>query len=100
MDTGEWEQEFAEARRRLVESSDFHALRGGGHNLKNGAVLTSVSDVPFELSLKCVHCGVAFWFENAAWSTGGMAEWHISSISRADASIVCSAIAAAFHRQH
>jgi hypothetical protein len=99
MDVSEWEQEFAEARRRLCESSDFHALRSRGHDLKNGVVLTSVSDVPFEMSLKCVHCRVAFWFENAAWSTGGIGEWQISSISLQQASVPCFALAKGFHHQ-
>jgi hypothetical protein len=99
MDTGEWEQEFAEARQRLLESNDFHLLSSRGHNLKNGVVLTSVSDVPFEVSLKCISCGVAFWFENAAWSTGGTAEWHITSVSMRDASAACSALVMAFRSE-
>jgi hypothetical protein len=47
--------------------------------------------VPFEVSLKCIYCGIAFWFENAEWAVGGMAEWHISSISKQEASGVCGA---------
>ena len=93
MDTGVWEEEFAEARQRLLESTDFHILRNRGHALANGVVLTSVSDVPFEVSLKCIYCGIVFWFENAEWATGGVAEWHISSISKQDASDICSALA-------
>lgn len=99
MDAGEWEEEFTEARQRLLESSDFYTLRRRGHHLKNGVVLTSVSEVPFEMSLKCVHCGVAFWFENAAWSTGGIAQWQISSISLEQASMPCHALAKGLHHQ-
>jgi hypothetical protein len=89
MDTFRWGSEFSEARQRLSASSDFHTLRGRGHDLKDGAVLTSVSDVPFEMSFKCVDCGVAFWFENVSWSSGGMADWHLSSCSQGDASHFC-----------
>jgi hypothetical protein len=92
MEGGVWEEEFTEAWQWLVESTDFHALQTRGHDLKNGVVLTSVSDVPFEVSLKCMYCGIVFWFENAEWATGGMAEWHISSISKQDASDICSAL--------
>jgi hypothetical protein len=93
MHSGDWEPEFNGARQRLFDSSDFQTLRSHGHDLKDGAVLTSVSDVPFEISLKCSHCKVAFWFENAAWSTGGIARWQVSEISREDASMMCSALA-------
>ncbi|HJU12707.1 MAG TPA: hypothetical protein VJ728_17615 [Candidatus Binataceae bacterium] len=95
MDAGEWEAEFTEARRRLLESNDFRSLISRGHDLKNSVVLTSVSNVPFEVSFKCIYCDVAFWFENAAWSTGGEAEWYISSISKLDAITTCRAIAVA-----
>jgi hypothetical protein len=91
MDTGEWEDEFTEARRRLFKSSDCHILRSRGHALKNGAVLTSVSDVPLEMSMKCTHCGVTFWFENTAWSTGGIGPWRLSCISPEKASVLCHA---------
>jgi hypothetical protein len=96
MNTGEWEQEFTEAGQRLLESSDFHTLCSRGHDLKNGVVLTSVSDVPFEMSLKCIRCGVAFWFENAAWSTGGIARWQVSSVSHEQASKPCHVLANRF----
>ena len=89
MDAGVWEEEFAEARQRLLESGEFCALLGRGHDLKNAVVLTSVSDVPFEVSLKCIHCGIVFWFENAQWSTGGAAEWRISSTSSREADLIC-----------
>ena len=92
MDAGVWEEEFAQARERLLDSRDFHDLRSRGHDLKNGVVLTSVSDVPFEMSVKCIHCGMVFWFENAEWSTGGMAKWRFSSTSIQHASSICSAL--------
>jgi hypothetical protein len=91
MDAGVWEEDFAEARQRLLESTDFHLLRSRGHNLKNAVVLTSVSDVPFEVSLKCIYCGIVFWFENDEWSTGSVS-WHLSSISKQDAREICTAL--------
>src|SRR3974377_1479751 len=99
MDAVEWEEEFAEAGQRLLESSDFRTLRSRGHDLKNRVVLTSVSDVPFEMSLKCVQCGVAFWFAHTGWSTGGIAQWQISSISLEQASAACYELAMGFHHQ-
>jgi hypothetical protein len=95
MDAGIWEEEFAEARQQLLQSTDFNILRGRGHDLRNAVILTSVSDVPFEVSLKCICCGVTFWFANAGWSTGGISEWRISSISVKDASAGCVALAMA-----
>ncbi len=91
MDTGKWGLEFTETRQRLVESIDFRAICSRGHDLKDGVVLTSVSDVPFEMSFKCADCGGVFWFGNAAWSTGGIADWSISSESREAASDSCTA---------
>jgi hypothetical protein len=91
MNTGKWGLEFTEARQRLLESDDFNVLRERGHDLRDGVVLTSVSDVPFEMSFKCNECRTAFWFENAAWSTGGIAEWHLSAASREVAGQVCAA---------
>jgi hypothetical protein len=92
MDAGEWEEEFTEARRWLLRSLDCHSLQSRGHDLMNGVVLTSVSNVPFEVSLKCRYCGVAFWFKNADWSVGGMTEWQLSSISRKDAIGKCDGL--------
>jgi hypothetical protein len=92
MDAGVWEQEFAQARRQLVASSDFLSLRSHGHELKNGVVLTAISDVPFEVSLKCIYCAKVFWFENTEWSTGGMAKWRISSNSMKDVSSISPAL--------
>jgi hypothetical protein len=91
MDIGKWESEFIEARQQLLESSDFYRLSSRGHDLIDGVVLTSVSDVPFEMSLKCVRCGIAFWFDNVSWSTGGISTWQISSISREAAGRTCGA---------
>jgi hypothetical protein len=92
MDSNEWGLEFTDARQRLVESSDFHTLRSHSHQLKDGVVLTSVSDLPFEMSFKCINCGEAFWFENAAWSTGGISQWRLSRHSREEADHLCRAI--------
>jgi hypothetical protein len=89
MEAGEWEPEFNEARQRLLESRDFDTLCGRGHILRNGVVLTSVSDSPFEMSLKCMRCGTVFWFANAGWSTGGPVHWQISSTSVRQASMPC-----------
>jgi hypothetical protein len=82
MDAGCWEEAFSEARRRLLECGDCALLRDCGHELKDGAVLTSVSEVPFEMSLKCGRCGEAYWFENLAWTTGGAAQWQFNRESR------------------
>jgi hypothetical protein len=91
MDAGVWEGQFAEARQRLLESGEFCALLGRGHDLKSAVVLTSVSDVPFEVGLKCIHCCLVFWFENAQWSTGGAAKWRISSASSGEVNFICGA---------
>jgi len=77
-----WGIEFARARQRLLECADFKTQQRVGHQLKEGAVLTSVSDVPFEMSFKCALCGVIFWFENVAWRWGGAARWRLSEESR------------------
>jgi hypothetical protein len=82
MDPASWGVEFGDARKRLVKCPDFRLLRGRGHELKDGVVLTSVSDAPFEMSFKCARCGGAFWFENLAWHTGGVAQWRLNGPSR------------------
>jgi hypothetical protein len=89
MDTGEQKDEFSQARRLLLKSGSFNLLRSRGHALRHGAVLTSVSDVPLEMSVKCIDCGVTFWLENVAWSTGGIGPWRLSCISQETASLVC-----------
>lgn len=77
-----WGAKFGEARKKLTGCDDFLRLRERGHELKDGVVLTSVSDAPFEMSVKCVRCGGAFWFENPAWRTGGGARWRLNEQSR------------------
>jgi hypothetical protein len=89
--------DFSEARRRLLDSADYRALGERGHTLRDGAVLTSVSRVPFEMRCKCAGCGTAFWFENMAWSSGGGVEWRLSNHSRGATPEPCSAIAAERH---
>jgi hypothetical protein len=82
MDAASWGAEFGEARKRLNGCADFLQLKDRGHQLKEGAVLTSVSDAPFEMSVKCERCGGVFWFENLAWRTGGGARWRLNEPSR------------------
>src|SRR5713101_4700198 len=77
-----WGIEFARARQRLLECADFETQQRVGHQLKEGAVLTSISEVPFEMSFKCALCGVIFWFENVAWRWGGAARWRLIGGSR------------------
>ena len=85
-----WGREFTEARQHLLECTDFVAVRDRGHELKDGVVLTSVSDLPFEMSFKCVRCGEAFWFENLAWHTGGIAQWRFNAETREHANCACN----------
>jgi len=92
MDIDRWRMEFTEARQRLFASIDFVSLHSRGHHLEDGVVLTSVSDVPFEMSIKCHECGVVWWFENMAWSTGGIAEWRLSDSSREASGSICAAM--------
>jgi hypothetical protein len=70
---------FTEARQKLVECRDFARLREARHKLTDGVVLTSVSDVPFEMSFKCMQCAEVFWFENLSWREGGFAEWRLDT---------------------
>ena len=69
---------FTEARQELVRCPDFVRLREARHQLADGVVLTSVSDVPFEMSFKCTQCAEVFWFENLSWREGGFAEWRLT----------------------
>jgi len=55
---GAREEEFSEARRRLLECGDCALPRDCGYELKDGAVMTSVSEVPFEMSWKCPNVAV------------------------------------------
>jgi|SRR5271155_2702079 len=75
---------LAEARRRLRECDDFAAQIRLGHDLKDGAILTSVTDNPFEMSCKCARCGVTLWFENR-----GPAQWRLHQESRACGAKIC-----------
>jgi hypothetical protein len=86
-----WGKRFNETRRRLIESHDFENLRDVGHELKDGVVLTSVGDMPFEMSFKCTLCGKAFWFENPASDTGGIAQWRFSQETSEAAKEICAA---------
>jgi hypothetical protein len=85
----EWFQSFAESRRRLTESGDFSRLIDGRHELVEGAVLTSVTDLPFEMSFKCTRCKSVFWFENLSWREGGLANWRLNDESEAVARRRC-----------
>jgi hypothetical protein len=69
----------AAARHKLTASSAFARLVAAGHDLAAGAVLTSVSTIPFEMSFKCTRCGSIFWFENLSWREGGFDEWYSSA---------------------
>ena len=88
--TGNWGAEFTETRRLLWECAGVEALWRAGHELADGAVLTSVSDVPFEMSLKCGACGGMFWFKNSGWESGQPAQWRLSELSAADAERRCT----------
>ncbi len=92
-----WGKEFEKTRRRLTESADFAALRDAGHDLKDGVVLTSVSDVPFEMSFKCVACAAVFWFENLSWENRRIAAWRLNDESRAALAAGCFAVAHVAH---
>jgi len=92
MDAARFGLELARARARLVESADFTALGERGHQLQDGAVLTSVSEVPFEMSFRCRPCAATFWFENLSWRTGGAARWRLIDESREGAQEPCGAI--------
>jgi hypothetical protein len=91
MDAARFGTELARARGRLVESADFTALGEHGHQLRDGAVLTSVSEVPFEMSFRCGRCTAMFWFENLGWRTGGAARWRLIDESRERAEEDCGA---------
>ena len=98
MNADEWGPQITQARERLLEARDFHALCNYHHNLIDGVVLTCVSDVPFEMSFKCVVCRLTFWFENTAWSTGGV-DWRLASRSMEQAARACGAQDAGRHER-
>jgi hypothetical protein len=89
MDAARFALELARARGRLLESADFTALGERGHQLRDGALLTSVSEVPFEMSFRCGRCTATFWFENLGWRTGGAARWRLIDESRERADQGC-----------
>ncbi|HEX4209042.1 MAG TPA: hypothetical protein VHY56_01515 [Candidatus Binataceae bacterium] len=74
----------AEARRRLREGEAFALQVRLGHDLKDGAILTSVSDRPFEMSFKCSRCGVMLWFEEK-----GSQRWRLHAESREHGAQIC-----------
>ena len=82
-------KELHDMRARLLECDDFTRLVQAGHELKEGAVLTSVSATPFEMSFKCTICNRVFWFENLSWRVGGIAQWRFSEETREMAKEVC-----------
>lgn len=75
---------MAEARRRLREGEAFALQIRLGHDLKDGAVLTSVSDQPFEISVKCGRCGITLWFEDR-----GANRWRLHAESREHGARIC-----------
>jgi hypothetical protein len=75
---------LAEARRRMREGEAFALQVRLGHDLKDGAVLTSVGDQPFEISAKCARCGVTLWFED-----GGSNRWRLHAESREHGARIC-----------
>jgi hypothetical protein len=89
VDAARYGIELARARGCLLGSVQFAALREYGHDLKEGAVLTSVSEVPFEMSYRCVRCAATFWFENLAWRMGGATHWRLNEESRERAMTRC-----------
>jgi DNA-directed RNA polymerase subunit RPC12/RpoP len=81
--------ELAKARGCLLESTQFAGLRDFGHDLKEGAVLTSVSEIPLEMSYRCSRCAATFWFENLAWRSGSATQWRLVEESRQRAAVRC-----------
>ena len=70
---------LTEARQKLVECPAFTRLCEARHELTDGVVLTSVSDVPFEMSFRCTRCAEVFWFENLSWCEGGFSRWRLNT---------------------
>jgi hypothetical protein len=95
-----WGKEFSATRTRLLECDDYARLQRCGHELKDGVVLTSVSDTPFEMSFKCTICNRTYWFENLSWCVGGIAEWRFSEETREMANEICVLPGSAIRRIH
>jgi hypothetical protein len=76
----------------LAECEDFEGLLRTGHELKDGAMLTSMSNRPFEMSFKCVRCGRVFWFENPSWRERRVFSWRLTQESREEAREECIAL--------
>ena len=81
---------LAETRRRLRECDAFALQVRLGHELKDGAILTSVTDQPFEMSFKCSRCGVTLWFEDR-----GSQRWRLHAESREHGAQICRGRSAA-----
>jgi hypothetical protein len=75
---------LAEARRRLRDCEAFALQVKLGHDLKDGPILTSVTDQPFEMSFKCSRCGVTLWFEDK-----GSQRWRLRAESREHGAQIC-----------
>jgi hypothetical protein len=89
VDVARYGIELARARGCLHDSPQFAALRECGHDLREGAVLTSISEVPFEMSYRCARCAETFWFENLAWRSGSATQWRLLEESRSRAMTRC-----------
>ncbi len=84
-----WGAAFEEARRRLMDCDDFARLLSAGHELRDGAALTSMSATPFEISFKCIRCARTFWFENPSWRTRDKADWQFNRETRDEVGSAC-----------
>lgn len=80
-----WGATFTTTRRVLAECEDYVRLLRMGHELKDGAMLTSLSNRPFEMSFKCVRCAKVFWFENPSWRDRHASSWRLSQEAREEA---------------
>ena len=75
---------LAETRRRVRECEAFALQVKLGHDLKDGAILTSLTEQPFEMSFKCSRCGVTLWFEDK-----GSQRWRLHAESREHGAQIC-----------
>lgn len=83
------EGRFDDAIRRLFASEAFAAQQRLGHQLIPGAALTSMSEVPFEMRLKCGICAAVIWFTNVTCQAGKPADWRLAEESHEYAGIPC-----------